>query len=246
LAVDASDARWPLIQLAKDGADEHGDQARLTELLRRREDRHTLNERLLEPGQSWQLWASALSTLLPPLDVADFGCGSGVLTVELARWAGQVTAIDRSPAALERARERLARERRQNVTFVEADLHALPSWLPRHDLVVISQSLHHVDDPEAVLRQAGRLLKPQGRLLVLELMPHQESWVKAQLGHQHLGFEPEALNEALKRTGFVDIQLTHSPRDGLAGFRAFLLTALRPVMSAKRERLTARATVEET
>jgi ArsR family transcriptional regulator len=90
------------------------------------------------------------------------------------------------------------------------------------------------------------LLKPQGRLLVLELMPHQESWVKAQLGHQHLGFEPEALNEALKRTGFVDIQLTHSPRDGLAGFRAFLLTALRPVMSAKRERLTARATVEET
>jgi 2-polyprenyl-3-methyl-5-hydroxy-6-metoxy-1,4-benzoquinol methylase len=246
LAVDASDARWPLIELAKNAADEHGDQARLTELLRRREDRHTLNERLLEPGQSWLLWASALSTLLPALDVADFGCGSGVLTVELARWARHVTAIDRSAAALERAAERLGRERRQNVTFVEADLHTLPSGLPRHDLVVISQSLHHVDDPEAVLRQAVRLLKPQGRLVVLELMPHQESWVRTQLGHQHLGFEPAMLDEALERAGFENIQLTHSPRDGLVGFRAFLLTAVRPLHATKRERRASAATVEKT
>src|SRR5262245_54764770 len=83
LALPASDPRWPLIRLAKDADDGHGDQARLTELLRRREDRQALNEKLLEPGQSWMLWATALSTLLPPLEVADFGCGTGVLTVEL-------------------------------------------------------------------------------------------------------------------------------------------------------------------
>jgi len=228
LAVDASDQRWPLIRLARESEDVHGDLSRLTELLRRREDRHTLNERLLEPGQSWLLWASALSSLLPKLDVADFGCGSGVLTQELSRWARHVTAIDKSAQALDQAKARLAREKRSNVSFVEADLHRLPAGLPKHDLVVISQSLHHVDEPAAVLEEAGRLLKPNGRVVVLELMPHSETWVKSRLGHVHLGFEPASLEHALKAAGFVDVHFTQTPRDGAAAFRAFLLTATRP------------------
>ncbi len=235
LALDASDARWPLIHLAKESEDVHGDQARLTELLRRREDRHTLNEKLLEPGQSWLLWASALSSLLPKLEVADFGCGSGVLTQELSRWARHVTAIDKSPAALEQAKARLGREKRSNVTFVEADLHQLPAGLPKHDLVVISQSLHHVDEPAEVLREAARLLKPNGRLVVLELMPHAEAWVKTRLGHVHLGFEPATLEHALHAAGFTDVVLTQTPRDGAAPFRAFLLTATRPARPSKRD-----------
>lgn len=236
LGIDAADPRWPLIRLAKEAEDAHGDLARLTELLRRREDRHSLNEKLLEPGQSWLLWASALASLLPRLDVADFGCGSGVLTVELSRWARHVTAIDRSAAALEQAKARLAREKRGNVTFVEADLHALPATLPRQDLVVISQSLHHVQAPEAVLAQAAKLLKPGGRLVVLELMPHQETWVRARLGHQHLGFEPGKLQQALADAGFVDVTLTSTPRDGSAPFRAFLLTASRPPRASRAAR----------
>jgi ArsR family transcriptional regulator len=241
LAVDASDPRWPLIRLARESEDVHGDQARLTELLRRREDRTTLNERLLEPGQSWLLWASALSSLLPKLDVADFGCGSGVLTSELSRWARHVTAIDKSAPALEQARARLAREKRGNVTFVEADLHELPAGLAKHDLVVISQSLHHVSEPSAVLGQAARLLKPGGRLVVLELMPHGEAWVKARLGHQHLGFEPATLEAALHEVGFVDVTLTATPRDGSSPFRAFLLTATRPARATRRPGREARA-----
>lgn len=235
LAIDASDARWPLIRLARESEDVHGDQARLTELLRRREDRHTLNEKLLEPGQSWLLWASALSTLLPRLDVADFGCGSGVLTSELSSWARQVTAIDKSAAALEQARARLSREKRSNVTFVEADLHALPAGLPKHDLVVISQSLHHVEEPAAVLEQAAGLLKPGGRVMVMELLPHGEGWVRTRLGHQHLGFEPQVLQAGLERAGFVDLTLTPTPRDGSSPFRAFLLTAVRPSRPTRRD-----------
>ncbi|MER2560641.1 MAG: metalloregulator ArsR/SmtB family transcription factor [Myxococcaceae bacterium] len=241
LAIDASDARWPLIQLAQKSEDAHGDQARLTELLRRREDRHTLNEKLLEPGQSWLLWASALSSLLPKLDVADFGCGSGVLTLELSGWARHVTAIDRSAAALEQAKARLSREKRENVSFVEADLHELPAGLPKHDLVVISQSLHHVNDPASVLAQAAQLLKPNGRVVVMELMPHGEAWVKARLGHQHLGFEPQTLEEALHAAGFTDVTLTSTPRDGSSPFRAFLLTATRPSRPSKRAAREARA-----
>lgn len=161
LAVPQTDPRWPLIRLTQQAEDTHGDRARLTELLRRREDRQALNEKLLEPGQSWMLWATALSTLLPPLDVADFGCGTGVLSVELARWAKKVVAIDRAASSLEQARARAEKAGATNITFLEADLHKLPLPAAKKDLVVISQSLHHVAEPAAVLREAARLLKPE-------------------------------------------------------------------------------------
>src|SRR4029434_3281755 len=119
-------------------------------LLRRGEDRQLLNERLLEPGRSWFLWAGALASLLPPLDVADFGCGTGVLSVSIARWARSVVAIDQNRAALAQARARARREGLRNVTFLREDLHHLSLPSGRTGLVVISQSLHHVEEPAAV------------------------------------------------------------------------------------------------
>lgn len=225
LAIDSSDPRWPLIGLARADDDAHGDQARLTELLQRREDRQTLNEKLLEPGQSWRLWATALTSLLPPLDVVDFGCGTGVLTVELARWAKHVTAIDRSASALSQAAKRAAHL--TNVTFLNADLSALPASVAKADLVVISQSLHHVETPQEVLEQAFGALKPHGKIVVLELMPHLEQWVQARLGHRHLGFEPADLEAMMRAVGFKDLQLMPSTRDGATPFRAFLVTGIR-------------------
>lgn len=238
LAVDATHPLSPLIRLAREAEDDHGDQARLTELLRRREDVHTLNEKLLEPGQSWRLWSSALASLVPPLDVVDFGCGTGVLSVELARWARRVTAIDRSGSALAQAKERADREGLKNIEFLEADLHALPLPTGKKDLVVISQSLHHVDQHERVLAEAARILKPLGRVVVLELLPHDEQWVKSRLGHLHLGFQPEPLIAAMKAVGLHNAQLTPAPRDAASPFKAFLLTAQRAA-SKKRPAATA-------
>lgn len=227
LAVEPGDSRWPLIRLAGEAADTHGDGSRLKELLRRREDRASLNEKLLEPGQSWMLWSIALAALLPPLEVVDFGCGTGVLTLELARWAKRVTAIDRSAAALEQARARLEREGVPNVRFLEADLHSLPAKLEGKDLVVASQSLHHVEKPEAVLAEAARILKPGGRVVVLELMPHSERWVLERLGHLHLGFDPAALQRQLAQVGFRQVRHTPYAREGKDPFRAFLLTGVK-------------------
>jgi ArsR family transcriptional regulator len=227
LDVPPTDPRWPLIRLAKDAEDTHGDRARLEELLRRREDRHSLNEKLLEPGQSWMLWATALTTLLPPLDVVDFGCGTGVLTVELARWARRVTAIDRSAGALEQASARAHRAGLSNVTFLEADLVELPLAAGKKDLVVISQSLHHVEDPQAVLSEAARILKPGGRVIVLELMPHAETWVRERLGHVHLGLQPDEVQGWLAKAGFKQLQLTPHAREGQSPFRVFLVTGVR-------------------
>lgn len=227
LAVDARDARWPLIRLAQEAEDEAGDEARLKDLLRQREDRQALNERLLEPGQSWFLWAGALASLLPPLDVADFGCGTGVLALAMARWARHVWAIDQNAQVLARARERAAREGRDNLTFLCEDLHRLSLPEGGLDLVVISQSLHHVEDPGAVLEEAARILKPGGRLVLLELMPHDERWVVEQLGHRHLGFAPEALEALLRRAGFTSLTREAHARNGASPFRVFLLTGVK-------------------
>jgi SAM-dependent methyltransferase len=227
IALPPTDPRWPLIRLTKEAEDPHGDRARLTDLLRRREDRQALNEKLLEPGQSWMLWATALSTLLPPLDVADFGCGTGVLSVELAKWAKKVVAIDRSASSLEQAKARAEKAGAENITFLEADLHKLPLPAGKKDLVVISQSLHHVAEPADVLKEAARLLKPQGRIVVLELMPHQERWVQEQLGHIHLGFEPKVLEQHLAEAGFKNVVFTPYPREAASPFRVFLLTGAR-------------------
>lgn len=228
LALEPQDARWPLIRLAQEAEDESGDSARLKDLLRAREDRQALNERLLEPGQSWFLWAGALASLLPPLDVADFGCGTGTLSVALARWARRVWAIDQNAQALEQARERAAREGCTNVHFLCEDLHRLSLPSGERDLVVISQSLHHVESPAAVLAEAARLLKPGGRLVVLELMPHEERWVLERLGHKHLGFAPEFLEAALQEAGFQSITRESHARDGASPFRVFLLTGVKP------------------
>ncbi len=218
---------WPLVCLAQKAPDSHGDKARLTELLRRREDVQTLNERLLEPGQSWRLWAQALSTLLPPLTVADFGCGTGMLTVELARWAKRVTAIDRSESALLKAKAAAAREGLTNIKFLAADLEQLPLPASSLDLVVISQSLHHVGDIDAVLSEGARLLKTGGRMLVMELLPHGEAWVTSRLGHRHLGLAPAGVLAAMERAGLDAQVMPPGGRDAPSPFKAFLLTGTR-------------------
>ncbi|QSQ17359.1 ArsR/SmtB family transcription factor [Myxococcus landrumensis] len=228
LALEGDDSRWPLIRLAREAEDAAGDSARLQDLLRARADRQALNERLLEPGQSWSLWAGALASLLPPLDVVDFGCGTGVLSVAIARWARHVWAIDQNADALEQARARAASERAGNITFLGEDLHRLSLTSGRMDLVVISQSLHHVESPDSVLAEAWRLLKPGGRLVLLELMPHDERWVVERLGHRHLGFEPAQLEAALGTQGFASLTRETHARDGASPFRVFLLTGVKP------------------
>src|SRR6266851_728519 len=87
------------------------DEARLQEVLRVRKEnfeahggRDTRDARQLVPGRSWAAWSRALGLLMPPVRVADLGCGEGYLTIEASRWASRVIAVDRSEAVLNRAR----------------------------------------------------------------------------------------------------------------------------------------------
>src|SRR4029453_11410363 len=129
------------------------DDARLAEVRRLRKenfDAHAgpdTNERQLVPGRSWAAWSRALGHILPPLRVADIGCGEGYLTVEASRWASRVIAVDRSASVLKRARALATRRRVRNVIWKRGELEKLPLRDASVDVALLSQALHHAPDP---------------------------------------------------------------------------------------------------
>ena len=154
----------------------------------------TRDGRQLVPGRSWAAWSRALGLLLPPLEVADLGCGEGYLTVETARWAKHVTAVDRSTGVLARAKALAARKKCSNITWKKGELEKLPIESDTMDVALLSQALHHAADPAQALGEAARVLKPGGRLLILDLRPHDETWVREKLGDRWFGFSDDQLD----------------------------------------------------
>ena len=190
------------------------DDARLHEVLRLRKENFELHAgpdtrdaRQLVPGRSWAAWSRALGMLLPPLQVADLGCGEGYLTMEAARWAERVIAIDRSELVLRRARGLAERRRVANVVWKRGELEQLPIADNRVDVAMLSQALHHALQPEVAVAEAARVTVPGGRVLVLDLRAHHEAWVHGKLGDRVLGFADEELKRMLAAAGLRDIRV---------------------------------------
>jgi SAM-dependent methyltransferase len=190
------------------------DDARLQEVLRLRKenfDAHTgpdtRDARQLVPGRSWAAWSRALGLLLPPVRVADLGCGEGYLAIEAARWASRVIAVDRSEVVLDRARALARRRRVANIVWKKGELEKLPIRDAAVDVAMLSQALHHARDPERAVAEAARITSPGGRVLVLDLRTHQEAWVRAKLGDRRLGFADDDLRKMLTAAGLIDVKV---------------------------------------
>lgn len=184
------------------------DQARLQEIVRLRKENFDPggDPRQVVPGRSWAAWARALGHLLPAMDVADIGCGEGYLTLEIARWARFVTGIDRSDDVLERAKALAERRGLTNVAWKKGDLARLPLRDEAVDLAVFSQSLRYASDPERPIAEASRVLRPGGRILILDLREHDQAWVRTRYGDQRTGFAPGALETLLQGAGFRGVR----------------------------------------
>jgi ubiquinone/menaquinone biosynthesis C-methylase UbiE/DNA-binding transcriptional ArsR family regulator len=206
------------------------DEARLQEVLRLRKENFESHGdmRQLVPGRSWAAWARALGQLLPPLDVADIGCGDGYLTLEAARWARTVVGIDRSQSVLERASELAQRRQVRNVQWKKGDLARLPLDAASVDVALLSQTLHHASDPQRAVAEAVRILRPGGRVLVLDLREHEQAWVRTRLGDRHLGFSHAQIETMLRDAGLRNIRVQVGARKSGDPFVVLVASGAKP------------------
>lgn len=170
----------------------------------------------------------ALAGLLDPAwTIGDLGCGTGRLAAAFAPFVARVIAVDGSPAMLEAARERLSDC--ANVSFSEGELEDLPLADAELDAATLVLALHHASDPERVLAEARRVLKPGGRLLVVDMLPHDREELRAQMGHIWLGFSASQIERFLAKAGLAGGRVRPLPADPEArGPTLFAATARRP------------------
>jgi ArsR family transcriptional regulator len=163
------------------------------------------------------------------LRVADLGCGEGYLTIEASRWAAKVIAVDRSAAVLKRAQELAARRRVSNVTWKTGELEKLPLKNASVDVALLSQALHHAQDPAAATREAARIVVPGGRVLLLDLREHDETWVRERLGDRWTGFSEETLRKLLRDAGLEQIKVTIGARRTGDPFTVLIGSGVKPL-----------------
>jgi ArsR family transcriptional regulator len=165
------------------------------------------------PGRSWQALAHGLLRLMPPLIIADMGAGEGTLSQLLARTAKQVIAIDNSPKMVEYG-ARIAKENGYtNLEYRLGDLEEPPIDSESVDVVLFSQALHHAARPQRAVESAYRILKPGGRILILDLASHTYEQAKELYAHVWLGFSGVELHAMLEKSGFRDLEVSVVARE---------------------------------
>jgi ArsR family transcriptional regulator len=184
-----------------------------------------------------------LPALLGLLDeqavVADLGCGTGQVAEALAPFVGQVIGVDASSSMLKAAKKRLANHR--NVELRVGTLEALPVNDGVLDAAMMLLVLHHVADPVRAVAEAARTLKPQGRLVVVDMLPHDRDEYRTQMGHVWLGFAEADVLRTLRSAGFDHAQLLPLPADPKAkGPALFAARAVKPASASRQTQSAAR------
>jgi ubiquinone/menaquinone biosynthesis C-methylase UbiE/DNA-binding transcriptional ArsR family regulator len=156
-------------------------------------------------GQRADLLA-LLALFDPTWTVGDLGCGTGTVSAALAPHVSFVHAIDASSAMLQAARDRLAGA--PNVRVSAGTLESLPLDDASLDVAIMLLVLHHVAEPVRALAEVKRVLKPGGRLLVVDMRPHAHEEYRQQMGHVWLGFDAASLQTWLTPAGFGALRYT--------------------------------------
>jgi ArsR family transcriptional regulator len=161
-------------------------------------------------GDTFYLWA-VLGLIDPSLVVGDLGCGTGQLSHTIAPFANKVIAVDASPDMLEAARHRLSEA--PNVDIRQGDLESLPIENGELHAAMLSLVLHYSPDPARALADVARVLRPGGRVLVVDMLPHDREEYQQQMGHVWLGFSEKQIVKLLAGAGFSEARVRALPVD---------------------------------
>jgi len=219
----APDARglWGLIEeQLREGRAAHQDDQRLEGVLAGRRSR--AREFFSSTAGQWDRFRGELfgqsfhfHALLGLLDdrwtVGDLGCGTGHVSRALAPFVGRVIAVDGSAEMLAAAHERV--NGASNIEFRQGELESLPLEGGELHAAVLSLVLHYLPDPVRVLREAARVLRPGGRVLIVDMLPHDREEYQQQMGHVWLGFSESQVTRNLTLAGFGDVRVSALPPD---------------------------------
>lgn len=165
------------------------------------------------PGRSWQAFGQLLLRILPPLIVADLGSGEGLLSELLALRCRKVIAVDNSEKIIAFGAAKARKAGLKNLEFRLGDLQDPPIAEATVDVVILSQALHHAEDPPRALRSARRILKPGGQIMILDLRQHTFAKARELYGDLWPGFAESDLHRWLEAAGFGQIEITVVARE---------------------------------
>ena len=158
------------------------------------------------PGRSWKGVAEALLKLMPPMVIADLGAGEGTISQLMAQRAKKVIAIDNSEKMVEFGAELARKHDIGNMEYRLGDLEDVPIRSGTVDLAFLSQALHHARHPQRAVEEARRILKPGGRIAVLDLNRHHFEEAREMYADVWLGFTELELERYLKGGGFKNVE----------------------------------------
>ena len=213
------------IQLAIRGAKElpeHGsDQINLKRVLNRRREQAQVYfnqvagrfDRVYGPGRSWQAFGHLLLRILLPLVVADLGAGEGLLSELLARRCKKVVAVDNSEKMVAFGAAKAKKNGLKNLEFRLGDLQNPPIEANSMDLVILSQALHHAEEPDQAIGSAYKMLKSGGQIMILDLLKHNFEKAHELYGDRWPGFAESDLHRWLEGAGFKKIEINVVARE---------------------------------
>jgi ArsR family transcriptional regulator len=209
------------IRGAREGADYAADQINLKRVVARRNEQAQVYfnqiagrfDRSYGPGRSWQAFGQMLLRVLPPLVIADLGSGEGLLSELLARRAKRVIAVDNSERIVEFGAQKARKNGLKNLEFRLGDVEHPPIDAQSVDLVVLSQALHHAEDPSKAIGAAHRILRPGGQVMILDLLAHKFERARELYGDRWLGFPESDLHRWLEAAGFKRIEISVVARE---------------------------------
>ncbi len=161
---------------------------------------------IAKPGGGAEGVVSAMMLAMPSSTIIDVGCGEGEIAISLARLGHRVLAVDSSRKMIAALKARLKKDGVSGVEPHVGDVERLPLADGTGDVVILSQILHHAPRPESALGEAVRVARPGGRVVVLDLLAHEQEWTRERMGDLWLGFEPSELARWMRDAGLESVR----------------------------------------
>jgi ubiquinone/menaquinone biosynthesis C-methylase UbiE/DNA-binding transcriptional ArsR family regulator len=141
----------------------------------------------------------------PFRSLLDLGTGTGRMLEMFGPEIDRGLGLDLSLDMLLLARDRLERAGLRNCSVRQGDLYDLPLANDTFDVVILHQVLHFLDDGARAIKEAARVLRPGGRLLVVDFAPHEQEFLREQFAHRRLGFSAETVTQWMAASGLEPV-----------------------------------------